>query len=50
LPGNCEEIAAKFAEISIFPQQAISMPAADDLKKHVKNASNKPATAAEGAR
>jgi hypothetical protein len=50
LPGKCREIAANFAEIPIFPQHAISMPAADDPKKHVKNASNKPATAAESAR
>jgi hypothetical protein len=49
LPGICEDIADNFAEISIVPAHAISMPADDDLKKYVKTASNKAATAAAGA-
>ena len=48
--AESREFAANFAEISILPAHAISMPADDDLKKHVKSVSNKAATAAADAR
>jgi len=50
IASNQRQIAANFAEISILPAHAISIPADHDPKKYAKKASNKPTTAAAGAR